>query len=270
MDYDNGHLLWSAEDLRNELGDTELVTLDLRPPEDFAMGHIPGAGSLDIFGISLIDTRPEPLAAFLWIIEHLIGAKGVSTDSRVVVYDRISGERASRLFWFLEFFGHTNVRFLNGGFQAWSGAGFETTQDAEVSARGNFKANPQSELLATADDILERLGNANTAIVDVRSEAENNATLVRSARGGRIPGAIHMEWKNNLNSDGTFKSASELADQYAEIGVTPDREIIPYCQGGYRSANTYLALRLIGYPRVRNYLGSWGEWGNRDGLPIEK
>ena len=93
MDYENGHLLWSVEDLRDRLGDTELVALDLRPPEDFAMGHIPGAGSLDIFGISLIDTRPEPLAAFLWIIEHLIGAKGVSTDSLVVVYDRISGER---------------------------------------------------------------------------------------------------------------------------------------------------------------------------------
>ena len=106
-------------------------------------------------------------------------------------------------------------------------------------------------------------------IVDTRSEAENNATLVRSARGGHIPGAVHLEWKNNLNADGTFKSADELAAQYKERGVTPDQEVIPYCQGGYRSANTYLALRLIGYPRIRNYLGSWGEWGNRPDLPIE-
>ncbi len=270
MDYQNAHLICSPEELHKRAADTDLVVLDLRPPEDFANGHIPGARSLDIFGISLIDTRPDPLAAFLWIIEHLIGAKGVSTDSRVVVYDRISGERASRLFWFLEFFGHANVRLLNGGFQAWSGAGMETTQDAKASARGNFKAKTQRDLLATADDVLERLGKDETAIVDARTEAEHNATLVRSARGGRIPGAVHLEWTNNLNTDGRFKAGEDLSAQYAEIGVTPDREVIPYCQGGYRSANTYLALRLIGYPRVRNYLGSWGEWGNRAELPIEK
>ena len=127
----------------------------------------------------------------------------------------------------------------------------------------------QRDLLATADDILERLGKHDTAIVDARTEAEHNATLVRSARGGRIPGAVHLEWTNNLNSDGTFKAAEDLSTQYAEIAVTANREVIPYCQGGYRSANTYLALRLIAYPRVRNYLGSWGEWGNRTGLPIE-
>ncbi len=269
MDYENAHLLWSVEELNNRLEDTELRVLDLRPPEEFANGHIPSARSLDIFGINLINSRPEPLAAFLWIIEHLIGAKGVSTDSRVVVYDSISGERASRLFWFLEFFGHSNVHLLNGGFGAWSGAGFETTQGAEVSPRGNFKANVRLELLATADDVLKRLGNEETALVDTRTEAEYNATLVRSARGGRIPGAVHLEWKNNLKHDGAFRSGTDLSAQYAAIGVTPDREVIPYCHGGYRSANTYLALRLIGYPRVRNYLGSWGEWGNRTELPIE-
>ncbi len=270
MDYHNAHLIWSAEELQNRQDDPDLIILDLRPPEDFANGHIPGARSLDIFGISLVDTRPEPLAAFLWIIEHLIGAKGVSTGSRVVIYDRISGERGARLFWFLEFFGHANVHLLNGGFEAWSAAGFPTTQDADTPARSNFKANLRPELLATADDILVRLGKAETAIVDARTEAEHNATLVRSARGGRIPGAVHLEWKNNLKPDGTFKSAQDLAAQYRGIGVTPDREVIPYCQGGYRSANTYLALRLIAYPRVRNYLGSWGEWGNRSELPIEK
>jgi thiosulfate/3-mercaptopyruvate sulfurtransferase len=243
--------------------------LDLRAPEFYSNGHIPGARSLDIFGISLIDTRPEPLAAFLWIIDHLIGAKGVSSDSRVVVYDAMSGERAARLFWFLEFFGHRKVHMLDGGFTAWVKAGLPTTQAAEPATRGNFRGRPQRDLLATADDILERLNQPDTAIVDARSEAENQGTLVRSKRGGRIPGAVHMEWKENLNPDGTFKSAEALRNQYAALGVTPDREVIPYCQGGYRSANTYVALRLVGYPRVRNYLGSWGEWGNRDGLPIE-
>jgi thiosulfate/3-mercaptopyruvate sulfurtransferase len=269
MDYENGHLLWSVEQLTGRPDDEDLVILDLRQGEAYANGHVPGARSLDIFGISLIDTRPEPLAAFLWIIEHLIGAKGVNTESRVLIYDAISGERAARLFWFMEFFGHENVHVLDGGFSAWEKNGMPTSQDAEVPARGTFKARLQRDLLATADDIVERLGQPGTAIVDTRSEAENQGTLVRSARGGRIPGAVHLEWKNNLNPDGTYKTADALGEQYRDLGVTPDREVIPYCQGGYRSAHTYLALRLIGYPKLRNYLGSWGEWGNREGLPIE-
>ena len=269
MEYANPHLIWSPEQLEARLGESNVVVLDLRPAEDYANGHVPGARSLDIFGISLIDTREGPLKAFLWIIEHLIGAKGVSDDSTVVIYDRISGERATRLFWFLEFFGHEATHLVDGGFEAWQLAGLPVTQDAEAPRRGNFKANPQRERLATAEDILERLHTRGVAIVDTRSEAENNATVVRSARGGYIPGAVHLEWKNNLNTDGTFKSAERLTAQYNELGVTPDHEVIPYCQGGYRSANTYLALRLIGYPRIRNYLGSWGEWGNRPELPIE-
>jgi thiosulfate/3-mercaptopyruvate sulfurtransferase len=269
MTYQNAQLLWTPDELHERLSEPGVIILDLRQPELYSNGHIPGAFSLDIFGVSLIDTRPEPLAAFVWIIEHLIGAKGVNTDSRVVIYDTISGERAARLFWFLEYFGHERVHLLNGGFSAWDKAGLRITQKAAAPSRGNFSARPRPDLLATADDILARLGQNDTVIVDARSEAENQGALVRSKRGGRIPGAVHLEWKENLNPDGTFKPAADLARQYEALGVTPEREVIPYCQGGYRSANTYLALRLIGYPRVRNYLGSWGEWGNRDGLPIE-
>lgn len=265
----NAHLLLSAAELKERLVEPQLVVIDARPPEEFSNGHIPGARSLDIFGISLVDTRPGPLEAFLWIIEHLIGAKGVSSESRVVVYDRVSGERAARLFWFLEFFGHDRVHVLDGGWGQWEGAGYPATQNARTPVRTPFSARQNRERLATADDVLQRLDRTDTVILDVRSEAENQATLVRSARGGRIPGAVHLEWKNNLRPDGTFRSSEELEPQYRAIGVTPDREVIPYCQGGYRSANTYLALRLLGYSRVRNYLGSWGEWGNRTELPIE-
>jgi thiosulfate/3-mercaptopyruvate sulfurtransferase len=269
MNYANPHLLWSVDELKSRLQDPRLVLMDMRPPEAYSNGHIPGARSFDIFGISLIDTRREALDAFLWMIEHLIQAKGVNNDSTVVVHDDVSGMRSARLFWFLEFFGHDDVHMLNGGFNAWQAAGLPVTHEAVVPKGGNFKMKPRFERIATADNVLAGLNNPSAVIVDTRSDAEYTGQLVRSRRGGAIPGAVHLEWTNNLNEKGFFKSADELTKMYAEKNISPDKEVIPHCQGAYRSAHTYLALRLIGYPNVRNYLGSWGEWGNRVDLPIE-
>ena len=270
MAYANPQLLWSVDELRARLSDPRLVIMDLRQPEAYANNHIPGARSFDLFGISLIDTRPAPLAAFLWIIEHLIQAKGVNSDSCVVVYDDIAGMRSARLFWFLEFFGHDDVHVLNGGYNAWTAAGLPVTRDAVVPKAGNFKMRQRPELLATVDDVQARLNAPSSVIVDTRSEGEHTGEIVRAARGGAIPGAVHLEWTQNLDDKGFFKSAEALAAMYAAKNIRPDLEVIPHCQGAYRSAHTYLALRLIGYPNVRNYLGSWGEWGNRLDLPIVK
>ena len=270
MAYANPQLLWSVDELRARLSDPRLVIMDLRQPEAYANNHIPGARSFDLFGISLIDTRPAPLAAFLWIIEHLIQAKGVNSDSCVVVYDDIAGMRSARLFWFLEFFGHDDVHVLNGGYNAWTAAGLPVTRDAVVPKAGNFKMRQRPELLATVDDVQARLNAPSSVIVDTRSEGEHTGEIVRAARGGAIPGAVHLEWTENLDDKGFFKAAEALAAMYAAKNIRPDLEVIPHCQGAYRSAHTYLALRLIGYPNVRNYLGSWGEWGNRLDLPIVK
>jgi thiosulfate/3-mercaptopyruvate sulfurtransferase len=271
MNYTHPHLLWSVDELKTRLQDPKLVVMDLRPPEAYSNGHIPGARSFDIFGISLIDTRPEPLKAYLWIIEHLIQAKGVNSDSTVLIYDDVAGMRSARLFWFLEFFGHDDVHVLNGGFNAWQAAGLPITQEATViSEAGSFKMKQRRELLATADDVVARLRAPSAVIVDTRTDDEYTGKWVRAARGGAIPGSVHLEWTSNLDSNGFFKSADELKQMYARRGISPEKEIIPHCHGGYRSAHTYLALRLIGYPNVRNYLGSWGEWGNRTDLPIER
>jgi thiosulfate/3-mercaptopyruvate sulfurtransferase len=271
MNYTHPHLLWSVDELKTRLQDPKLVVMDLRPPEAYSNAHIPGARSFDIFGISLIDTRPEPLKAYLWIIEHLIQAKGVNSDSTVLIYDDVAGMRSARLFWFLEFFGHDDVHVLNGGFNAWQAAGLPITQEATViSEAGSFKMKQRRELLATADDVVARLRAPSAVIVDTRTDDEYTGKWVRAARGGAIPGSVHLEWTSNLDSNGFFKSADELKQMYARRGISPEKEIIPHCHGGYRSAHTYLALRLIGYPNVRNYLGSWGEWGNRTDLPIER
>jgi thiosulfate/3-mercaptopyruvate sulfurtransferase len=268
--YAHPELLVSPDRLAAALGaDRRPVLLDLRPAEEFARGHLPHAVHLDLFGLSLIDTSPAPLAAFLWIIEHLFATRGVAAERPVVAYDETSGIRAARAFWFLEFFGHPDVRVLDGGTRAWAAAGLPLTTEAEAPVATAWTGARRAEVLATWADVAGRLGSPGVAMLDTRSDGEYCGTVVRAARGGAVPGAIHVEWTRNLGPDGAFKPASELKAMYEQAGITADREVVPYCQGGYRAAHSYLALRLIGYPRLRNYLGSWREWGDRTDLPIE-
>ena len=268
--YAHPQLLVAPSELAAELeARARPVLLDLRPAEAFAAGHLPHAVHLDLFGLSLIDTSAAPLSSFLWIIEHLLATRGVAQDRPVVVYDDTSGMRAARAFWFLELFGHPRARVLDGGVRAWTAAGLPLTTDVEAPVGTTWTGIRDADRLATWKDVLDRLGKPEVAILDTRSDGEFCGTTVRAARGGAIPGAIHVEWTRNLGPDGAFKPASELKAMYEAAGVTPDREVVTYCQGGYRAAHSYLALRLLGYPNVRNYLGSWREWGDRTDLPIE-
>ena len=246
------------------------LVIDLRPPEDFATGHIPGSVHLDLWGVSLIDTDPAPLKAFMWMIDHLFNLRGVDANTPVVVYDDQSGVRAARAFWFLEYFGHPRVQVLDGGFGAWLRAGLPVTREAAAPPKSTWTGTPQEHTIATWRDVQARLGNPGVVLLDTRSDGEYAGTTVRARRGGRIPGAVHVEWTRNLGPDGAFKPADELRQMYQQAGVTPDKEVVTYCQGGYRAAHGYLALRLLGYPRVRNYTGSWKEWGDREGLPVER
>ena len=246
------------------------LVIDLRPPEDFAAGHIPGAVHLDLWGVSLIDTDPAPLKAFMWMIDHLFNLRGVTSTTPVVVYDDQSGVRAARAFWFLEYFGHPNVQLLDGGFTAWVRARLPVTREAAAPPKSTWSGTPQAGTIATWRDVQARLGDPAAVLLDTRTDGEYAGTTVRAKRGGRIPGAVHVEWTQNLDQDGAFKPADELRAMYENAGVTPDKEVITYCQGGYRAAHGYLALRLLGYPKVRNYTGSWKEWGDREDLPVER
>lgn len=261
--------LTTADELGQAVGRADApLLLDVRPAHEFGRGQLPGAVHLDLWGMSLIDTDPAPLRAFLWIIEHLLALRGVSNDRAVVVYEEESGIRAARAFWFLEYFGHPDVRVLDGGVRAWRSAGLPIAAEPTAPIPTEWTGSRQESRLATWQDVHARLGRADVAILDTRTEGEFCGTTVRAARGGTIPGAVHVEWTEHLRDDGRFRSPGELRARYERAGVTPDREVIAYCQGGYRAAHSYLALRLLGYPRVRNYLGSWREWGDRVELPV--
>lgn len=269
--YPNAHLLIAPAELaaRQEEQPQQLLLIDLRPAEAFATGHVPGAIHLDLWAISLSDTSPAPLRAFLWMIEHVFASRGITSGRTIVVYDEKSGMRAARAFWFLEYFGHPDVRVLDGGFGRWTRENLPVSRTAEVPQSSSWTGEAHPERLATWLDVYDRLGDPGTVLLDTRSDGEYLGTTVRGARGGAIPGAVHIEWTHNLGPDGAFKPASELRAMYASAGVTPDREVVTYCQGGYRAAHSYLALRLLGYPRVRNYIGSWKEWGDRVDLPVD-
>lgn len=268
--YTRPELLTTPEELKEKSGKADLIVIDTRQAEVYAQGHIPGAIHFDLFGVSLIDTSPAPLRAFMSMIAHLFELRGVNLDTEVIFYEENSGMKATRGLWFLEYFGHRKVSVLDGGIQAWKKAGHPVTTETTPPKATQFTVAEKRDLLATADDLLGSLGKKEIAVVDTRSDDEYMGRLVRAARGGAIPGAVHLEWTKNLDAEGKYKPEAELRQMYEKLGVTPDKEAIAYCQGGYRAAHTYLALRLIGFPKVRNYIGSWKEWGDRLDLPIEK
>ncbi len=268
--------LIDADELQQRLGD--VLLLDLRPAEHFALGHIEGSRHLDLYGVSLVDTSDAPLEAFLAMARILFGSRGITNERTVVVYDHESGERASRAVWLLAVLGHPDARLLDGGTHAWMVAGGRMVKTTSAASPVDpakapptpppFRGATDRGLLATRFDVHRAIDDEAAVIVDVRRSSEYRGIERRARRAGTIPGAVHVFWRDHLDETGAFRSPRAIRELYLAKGVTPDNEIIAVCHGGYRSANTLIALKSLGYPRVRNYVGSWGEWGNRDDSKI--
>ncbi len=244
-----------------------VVLIDTRPAGEFWAGHLAGARHLDPFPFHYYDTSPKAIGEFTQQSEWIFSALGITGKETAVFYENDAGMRAARGAWILEYLGHPAVKILDGGLRALAGA--RMTEGADPVTPYPFKASARPEILATYDQVIDALGRPGMRIFDVRSEAEYYGENVRAKRGGAIPGAINRDWVVSLDAEGKFKSPQELKAIFEALGFSPHDEIIAYCQGGYRAAHAYYALRLAGFPKARNYLGSWGEWGNREDLPIE-
>ena len=260
--YPNAHLLVDAALLRARLGEAGLRLVDVRAPAAYAAGHLPGALHLPVENL-----RSTPIPA----LEDRLGRAGIARDHTVVIYYDDAGLAASRLFLLLEYLGHHHLHILNGGFQAWVAAGGAVTRRTTSQEPTAYRARPRPEVIATKADVLAGLKDPRRVLVDARSGAEFAGRDVRAARGGHIPGARHVEWTEHLRREPIpfWKPARELETLFAAAGATPEQEIVTYCQTHSRASHTYFTLRLMGYSKVKAYLGSWEEWGNDPALPIE-
>lgn len=241
-------------------------------------GHIPGAVAFDWQKELQDQVVRAPISKAG--LEELLSTAGVSKDTAIVLYGDNNNWFAAWALWILKYYGHNDVRLLDGGRVKWLADKREITTEVPSYARTNYQAGePHTDIRVLRDEVIASVGKAGITLVDVRSPGEYSGELLAPAnlpqegaqRGGHIPGAANIPWAQAVRADGTFKSADELKALYQGKGVMPDKEVIAYCRIGERSSHTWFALSyLLGYNDVRNYDGSWTEWGSLIGVPIEK
>ena len=279
---ENGYanaVLVTTDWLAEHLTDDRLVVAEVdENPDLYHEGHIPGAIELH-----WRDDLQDPVARDIVdppAFERLLGGRGIGNSTAVVLYGDKNNWFAAYAYWYLKVYGHADVRILDGGRQKWIDEGRELTTDVPSPASQSYSASERDESIrAYRDQVREWIEGGGSALVDVRSPGEYAGDLIAppgyeqegAQRAGHIPTAVSIPWASAVRDDGTFRSADELRALYGGRGITPEKEITAYCRIGERSAHTWFVLReLLGYENVRNYDGSWTEWGNLVGVPVEK
>lgn len=269
-------LTLSAEELdlvlHNPKGSEAVVIVDTRSIDEYLGGHIPNAINLDLMQFHWIDTSRTGIRQFNRQMKILLSNMGIDCKKFAVFYDNISGPSAARGVWLSYYFSHLNVSILNGGFETWKAKGFEIEKGTNAFSHSAPAMSINSEVIADLKMVMSAITkgrNENRVLIDCRSQEEFDGRVTRALKRGHIPDSINIDWALNIDrsNNGRFKTISELAEIYSTIPKT--NEIITYCQGGYRASNTFIVLKSLGYGKVRVYLGSWGEWGNKSNLPVE-
>lgn len=255
--------------LRNKNERNRIIVVDVRPFTDYTLGHIPGAINVDLMHFHWIDTSNLGISQFNKQMQTLLSNLGLTKDKRVIFYESNSGPSAARGVWLLSYFLHRNVSLLDGGFEKWKKERYPIETKSNPYKHSAVGGKTNSKLLATYNEIFTAIKNKGDQVllIDSRSNSEFDGSTIRASKAGHIPGAINIDWSENIEN-GAFKVHEKLRKIYSNI--PKHAKIITYCQGGYRAANSYIALKMLGYRNVKVYLGSWGEWGNKVGLPVKK
>ena len=268
---------WAEEHLKDPK--VRIAEVDYDSKANYELGHIPGAVLFD-----WKNDINDPLTRNVLSKEScqkLLQNAGIDNDTTLLLYGDFNNWFAAFAFWVLKYYGYKDVRLINGGRKKWLQEDRALTKDVPNYSKGNFAANePDSNIRVFLDEVKRAVSAPELKMVDVRSPKEFTGEILappeypteHAQRGGHIPGAVNIPWAQAVNdSDGTFKSTDELKQLYESKGITPDKEIIAYCRIGERSSHTWFVLKyLLGYPKVKNYDGSWTEWGNMIANPIEK
>lgn len=265
-------LVLEPAELHVHLSDEPLI-VDMRGNAAWSTGHIPGSVPLEYAAVvsarpPVVGLLPQPAQ-----VADTLASLGLRPGRAVIAYDDEGGGRAARLLFTLEAFGHNGaLALLDGGLEAWRGLGHALATGPTTVRAGSKPEFPGRDgVAADKHYILQRLGRADVALLDTRSLAEYSGADARSARGGHIPGAVNLNWTDLMDIARDFRLLPDdrMRAMLEALGVTPEREVIVYCQSHHRSAHTYWALRHLGYPRVRGYPGAWSDWGNDPALPVE-
>ncbi len=264
-----------VEQHRND-SNVRLVEVDVDTTA-YDSGHIPGAVGWN-WTTQLCDPVKRDIVS-KEELERLLSESGISNDTTIVLYGDNNNWFAAWAFWQLKLYGHKDVRLMNGGRKKWELDQRETTTEVPSYPKATYKAaEPDMSLRALAPEVIRAVDSGNVDLVDVRSPAEFKGEVTHpqglnegAQRAGHIPGAASIPWAQTVNEDGTFKTVQELKELYASKGVDGDKPIIAYCRIGERSSHSWFVLTyLLGYGQVKNYDGSWTEWGNMVGVPVEQ
>jgi len=264
-------LLIEPDRLEESLGSDNILVVDLNTAETYLKMHIPGAVHLEYLRIIASERPVMGLVPDDETLAALFSSLGIDANTHVIAYDDEGGGRAARLLWTLEVAGHTHYSLLNGGLHSWANEGHPLETTPVPPAAKTFHVNRHTGVSADSRYILEQLDNADCRLLDVRSPDEYSGIKKFAERAGHIPGATNLNWTEaiDISRNMRLKPDNELQALLTPRGITPDREVITYCQTHHRSAHSWLVLKCLGYERIKGYPGSWSDWGNNPELPVE-